>query len=175
MSDARVKRVVFHVSHTIDVLGRAGSDDVNASGVAFDLDMISGSINPHIDKVDIRNVAVTSPVENTYRVNFFHQATRGGVSGYDSTYLGGFDIPCVSGVPENQGTGIYYGNAHNQVYGQGVTCYIPYFEDDVNIHRADRPTSGHMIHGTIQNIGSQVAAPVKVMVLYEVANDQEKW
>jgi hypothetical protein len=167
-NEVKVRRPIFMVSHYIDELGIPGSAQANASGIRFDLPLASGD-TWQIDRIDMRNVAITSNVATTFRVNFFHSVGRGGVQWNDSTYVGGFDIACASGVPEDYSAGVFYGNAYNSTYGQGVSCYLPYFDDD---HTATRsgPITTHYVHATIQNIGSSRASPVKIIVMYEPAN-----
>lgn len=176
--EIKVKRPVFMVSHTIDSLGVPGSSQVNASGVRFDLPLASGS-TPYIDRVDIRNVAITAGSASTFRVNFFHSDTRGGTIYTDSTYIGGLSIVTASGVPEVYGgryvspglvpSGICYGNAFNSTYGDGVSCYLPYVDND-HTARSNDINQTNYIHCTIQNIGSTQANPVKITILYELAN-----
>lgn len=173
MDDARTKRALFMVSHTFDVLGRVGGADPRASGVAFDLQMASGQ-TPDVDRVDIRNIAITSEKPNTYRVNFFHSSSRGGVAWTDSTYIGGLDIACASGVPEyysSIGSGVYYGNAYNSTYGGGVSCYLPYYDYDHTAYRRNLNDTQYM-HATIQNLGNYIASGVKLVVLYELATPE---
>lgn len=178
-NDVRVKRALFMVDHTIDVLGAPATEDANASGVRFDLLLSSGNTR-QIDRIDIRNVAVSCgtqapPTEGVvnFRVNFFHSETRGGIAWTDSTYIGGVDIECVSGVPEHYGafdpaSGIYYGNCDVRGYAAGVVCYLPYYDFD---HEASiNSNNTHYIHCTMQNIGNERADNIKIIVLYELAN-----
>ena len=177
-NDVRVKRALFMVSHVVDELGIPGTDQANASGVRFDMELASGYTR-QIDRIDIRNVAISCATDAhmtgdlNLRINFFHSAIRGGSQWIDSTYIGGFEIECVSGVPEYYGeltpaSGIFYGNAHNAGYGQGVTCYLPYYDYDHDASINSNLT--HYIHGTIQNIGNEKADNVKIIVMYELAN-----
>lgn len=173
MDDVRTQRSLFMVSHVIDVLGRAGSSDPNGNGAEFDMYLVSGT-TPHADRVDIRNVAITSNQPNSYRVNFFHSSTRGGIQYTDSTYIGGLDIACASGMPEyyyGVASGVYYGNAHNTTYGQGVSCYLPYYDYDHNARRRIHGDTQY-IHGTIQNLGNYVASGIKLILMYELANPE---
>lgn len=176
--EVKVKRPVFMVSHIIDTLGIPGSSQAYASGVKFDLPMVSGS-TPYINSVDIRNVAITAGAATTFRVNFFHSSTRGGIGYTDSTYMGGLNIVTASGVPDIYAdwytvpgvaaSGIYYGNAYNSTYGNGVSCYLPYIDYD-HVAKSNDINQTNYIHGTIQNIGVTQATPVKIIVLYELAN-----
>lgn len=172
--DARVKRALFATSHTFDVLGAVGSAESYASGVAFDFELVSGS-TPQVDRIDIRNVAITSSVATTFRVNFFSNAKRGGDTYVESTYVGGFDIVCASGVPEGHYSGaklngVYYGNAFNASYGCGVACYLPYYSyDEATVINRRTRDLGYTVYATIQNLGA-AASGVKATILYELAN-----
>lgn len=172
---ATIRRPVFYTSHTIDELGIPGSIQALASGVGFTFSLASGTTHA-VDRINIMNVAVTTKVATTFRINFFSESSRGGVAYTDSTYVGGLDIATASGCPEDPyshpGTGgVYYGNAFNTTYSNGVACNLPYYTYSATtpLVKGDK-TQGWNVHATIQNLGSTRAAPVKIGILYELAN-----
>ncbi len=171
MNDVRTKRCIFSTTHIIDYLGVPGSNQVNASGVRVDFQLLSG-YTPLVDAIDIRNVAVTSYVPTTLKINFFSEEKRGGTSWTDSTYVGGVQISTASGVPECEysGIGVYYGNAFNSTYGNGPSCYLPYFARPVAAVNPRDVNDGYKIYATVQNLGSVPASKIKVVILYEIAD-----
>jgi len=170
-----LRRPIFYTSHNIDELGVPGTNQAHASGIGFAFSLASGTTHV-VDRINIMNVAVTTKVATTFRVNFFSESSRGGVAYTDSTYVGGLDIATASGCPEDpyghpSTGGVYYGNAFNATYSNGVACNLPY-----HTYSATSPviagdlTQGWNVHATMQNLGSVRAAPVKVGILYELAN-----